>query len=199
MVLLLAPLRSQVSAALSIHWKSGHLPHVLMDVRCLVLDGSSDTHQSSASFPLIVQSRAARLSLVGCGVYSSLNRWSKAGCIHAFNLLMPISAPTIQMQQTHQTRQHFCDLVQILLISCELYPQWHIEWSSAAVACLLQGWAAYFGRNELGPFLELFLPSGHPETVWHLVQTVFSPSERLLDICIKAQLNRFSCIPGEDF
>ncbi len=83
---------------------------------------------------------------------TSLNRWDKAGWIHAFMFFLQILTLHLNVAaeiETHQTRQrfsnlllsNFCEPVQIV---AKLFPvlSWqerHPVWSSTAVAHLLQG------------------------------------------------------------
>ncbi len=83
---------------------------------------------------------------------SSLNRWDKAGWIHAFMFFTPNSDPTSECCSRNRDSSDQATFLPIfycpILVSlCELYPPFpvliwqeqHPVWSSAAVAHLLQG------------------------------------------------------------
>ncbi len=94
---------------------------------------------------------------------TSLNRWDKAGWIHAFMFFTPNYHPTIwTIRPGNIFPIYYCP---ILVILCELYPPcavliWqerHPVWSSAAVAssasgfdvlCIQRWYSAYLGCNE---------------------------------------------------
>ncbi len=112
---------------------------------------------------------------------TSLNRWDKAGWIHAFMFFTPNSVSTIWMSQaeveTHQTRQRISNL----LLSNFSEPLWIVSsvcysyltgaapgvvfccWSPSAsgfdVLCVQRWYSAYLGFNKL--LFELLLPFYH--------------------------------------
>ncbi len=123
---------------------------------------------------------------------SSLNRWDKAGWIHAFVFFMPNSDPTIWIlqQKSRLIRSgnvfpiFYCP---VLVSLCELYPpfpvlSWqerHPVWSSAAVAHLLQGSMCCVFRDSI--LHTLVVTSGYfflssltslPILLWPLTSTM---------------------------